>query len=354
MQRRTSHAERVLHLSQSSVRKRFDAYGDIDWEAPELAVDPEDPRWELSAPRTLAGTEWFQRQPAAARARMGLHFRMVQMKMGVEFEAILSQGLLELASSLPNGSPEARYAYHEVIEEAQHSLMFNEMVGRSGLDPRGMPAVHRVLSRRVPRLGRTFPELFFLYVLAGEAPIDYVQRGELARPDRDATHPLLRRLMRIHVTEEARHICFAESYLREHVPRLGAWKRWMLQVHAPMVLAGTARTMLDPSASFVRAYRVPRAVVREAFAHNAEHRQSLVEGTAPVRHLCQELALITPVTAGVWRALGIGPSARPRRQLAAAPPSPPVLAQLAPGYGTLVLPAASTGHAPAPGARGEG
>jgi len=28
--------------------------------------------------------------------------------------------------------------------------------------------------------------------------------------------------MKIHVTEEARHVCFAERYLEEHVPRLGA------------------------------------------------------------------------------------------------------------------------------------
>jgi hypothetical protein len=278
---------------------------------------------------------------------MGLHFRMVQMRMGVEFEAILSQGLLELASSLPNGSPEARYAYHEVIEEAQHSLMFREMVSRSGLDPQGMPALHRALSRRVPKLGRTFPELFFLYVLAGEAPIDYVQRAELARPDRDATHPLLRRVMRIHVTEEARHICFAESYLREHVPKLGRWKRWLLQAHAPMVLAGTARTMLDPSTRFIRAYGIPRPVVREAFTRNPVHLRSLVEGTAPVRRLCQELDLVTPATVGLWRALGIWPSAPARPRLEATPPAPPILAQLAPGYRNLVLPAASPRHVPA-------
>ena len=50
---------------------------------------------------------------------------------------MLKRGLLEFASTLPNGAPEFRYAYHEIIEEAQHSLMFQEFVNRSGFDAAG-------------------------------------------------------------------------------------------------------------------------------------------------------------------------------------------------------------------------
>ena len=55
------------------------------------------------------------------------------MKIGLIFESVLKRGLLEFASTLPNGAPEFRYAYHEVIEEAQHSLMFQEFINRTDL-----------------------------------------------------------------------------------------------------------------------------------------------------------------------------------------------------------------------------
>ena len=56
------------------------------------------------------------------RARIGLHSIAANMKAGLQFESILKRGLLEYAFLLPDHSPEFRYAYHEVIEEAQHSL----------------------------------------------------------------------------------------------------------------------------------------------------------------------------------------------------------------------------------------
>ena len=67
------------------------------------------------------------------RARIGLHMIATFMKIGLQFESVLKRGLLEFALELPNGSPEFRYAYHEVIEEAQHSLMFQEFVNRTRL-----------------------------------------------------------------------------------------------------------------------------------------------------------------------------------------------------------------------------
>ena len=113
-------------------------------------------------------------------------------RIGAEFESILKRGLLEFAARLPAGAPEFRYAYHEVIEEAQHSLMFHEFVGRTGLDVPGMPRLLRLGARQVMRFGRTFPELFFVFVLGGEDPIDHVQRTIL-RSGREI-HPLLRRI----------------------------------------------------------------------------------------------------------------------------------------------------------------
>jgi len=60
-------------------------------------------------------------------------------------------------------------------------------------------------------MSRLFPPLFFVGVLAGEDPVDHLQRLQL-QGDREL-HPLVERIMRIHITEEARHLSFARHLL---------------------------------------------------------------------------------------------------------------------------------------------
>ena len=298
--RRESYAELVGRLSHQSVVKHFDAYADIPWDDPDYRIDPDDPRWELSEDDVLGGTAWYRNQPPGVRARIGLHMYATFMKIGVQFEGILKRGLLDFASRLPNGSPEFRYVYHEVIEEAQHSLMFQEFVNRAGFDIPGLPPLMRFGTRQVIRFARTFPELFFVFVLGGEDPIDHVQR-EMLRSGRPI-HPLLRRIMQIHVTEEARHLCFARHYLKARVPALGPVRRAWLALRAPMILAVMAQVMMRPSGQIVRHYRIPRDVIAEAYARNPRHRAETVEAVRKIRDLFVELGIAWP---WLWRLLGI-------------------------------------------------
>src|SRR5215469_7576153 len=182
----------VRRLSRQSVVKHFDAYADIDWDSDAFRIDPEDPRWQLGPDDVLGATSWYQSQPEGIRSRIGLQMDATFMKIGVLFENVLKRGLLDFASRLPNGAPEFRYCYHEAIEEAQHSLMFQEFVNRTGFDVPGLGRLDRMGSEMVVKLGRKFPELFFIFVLAGEDPIDHVQRQAL-RQDRSRIHPLLLR-----------------------------------------------------------------------------------------------------------------------------------------------------------------
>ncbi len=294
----------VARLSRLSVTKHFDAYADVDWNQ---TIDPEDPVFERDTDDPLGATAWYRALPAPRRARLGLHLIATQVKIGLEFERVLKQGLLEFASTLDLEAPEFRYAYHEVIEETQHSLMFRELLVRFGLPVSGLPWLDRMGARRVVRLGRRFPALFFLFVLGGEEPIDHAQRTVLARGRR--VHPLLERVMKIHVTEEARHICFAREYLRHHVPRLSRTARLSLAVQVPLLLADMARRMLNPARDVVRAYEIPRAVVDEAFTRNPRHQATVAESLADVRALCRELGLVTPLTRPLWRGLGIADAA---------------------------------------------
>ncbi len=301
---REAYPDVLARLSARSVTKRYDAYADVDWDHADNRIDPDDPRFELGEDDPLGSTAWYRALSPAARSRIGLHVTTSMMRIGVEFEGILSRGLLEFAASRPNGSPEFRYAYHEVIEEGQHSLMFQEFVNRTGIDARGLGAFEARGSRRVPPMGRTFPECFFLHVLAGETPIDWIQRQTLAR-DR-AQHPLLRRIMQIHVTEEARHLCFATRFMEEHVPRMSALKRMQLRVYAPFVLAGTVAPMLRVPSDVARAHAIPREVVREAHASTL-HRARIHDGLRAVHQLCERTGLVTRTTERVWNFFGLSP-----------------------------------------------
>jgi hypothetical protein len=307
--KRESYEELVQRLSHQSVVKHFDAYADIPWDDPDYRIDPDDPRWELGPDDSLGGTAWYQAQPAGVRSRIGLHMYATFMKIGVEFESVLKRGLLEYSAKLPNGSPEFRYAYHEVIEEAQHSLMFQEFVNRTGFDLAGLAWWQRIGARQVMRFARTFPELFFVFVLGGEDPIDHVQRTALrsGRP----MHPLLKRIMQIHVTEEARHLCFARHYLKRNTPKLGRFRRFVLSTRAPFILAVMAQLMMQPSNAIVRTYGIPKDVIREAYTHNPAHRAKTLEALHKVRDLLREVGVVTPRSEHLWKWLGIWPAPTP-------------------------------------------
>lgn len=303
--RKESYEHLLGRLSHQSVVKHFDAYADIPWDDPDYQIVHDDPRWERSDDDTLGATDWYKAQPQSVRALIGLHSIVGHMRVGLVFESVLKRGLLEFAMTLPGSAPEFRYSYHEVIEEAQHSLMFNEFIQRSGLEVAPLPSRIQKGSQRVVSLGRTFPELFFIFVLGGEEPIDSSQRKVLG--DRANLHPLIRRVMQIHVTEEARHLCFAKEYLRRQVPRLGRMKMLRLQLAAPVILSEMAKMMMQPPESVIRKYRVPAAVVDEAFTHNAAHKRSVHESLANVRDLCLELGVIDRRSVHLWKRMGIWP-----------------------------------------------
>src|SRR5688500_348775 len=115
-------AKMVGRLSKLSLERRFDAYGDVDWDAPEMQVDPADPRWLPMASDPVAGTEWFRGLTPEQRSRYALYRIAAAMKVGWHFENLLQRGLLTWAFRLPNGAREFRYVHHEVIEESQHTL----------------------------------------------------------------------------------------------------------------------------------------------------------------------------------------------------------------------------------------
>jgi hypothetical protein len=185
--------------------------------------------------------------------------------------------------------------------------MFQEFVNRTGLDVSGLSPLMQRLARGVVLTSRVHLDLFFVFVLGGEEPIDYVQREALRH---GVAHPLAERIMRIHVTEEARHLSFARQYLRRRVPQRSWIRRQELAVEAPFALAVMAQLMLKPPSSLVRQYRIPRSVMTSAYSKNPAYRAHTAASLSKVRTLCDSIGLVTPVSQPIWRALGIWGEAR--------------------------------------------
>ena len=185
--------------------------------------------------------------------------------------------------------------------------MFQEFVNRSGLDVRGHAADIELGARRRDRWVAGSPSCSSSSCWAARTRSTTCS-AELRSGE--PLHPLLERIMRIHVTEEARHLSFARHYLKRNVPapradpagragrRCAARPRLHGRVDAPTFRAD--RRPLPGS---------PKAVLAEAYFDNPEHRAETLASLRKVRRLCDELGLLRPPTAGCGAWSGYGESA---------------------------------------------
>lgn len=308
-----AYVDMLKTLSEGSVRRNFNPYTDIDWDAPEFAVIPDDPRWILPETDPIGRHPWYRAQCTQRQIEIGMWRQANVAKVGLHFESILIRGLMNYVFWVPNGSPEYRYCMHESVEECHHTMMFQEMVNRIGADVPGMPRMLRWLSQFIPLAAGPLPIVFFFGVLAGEEPIDHTQKTVLR--EGKALHPIMERVMAIHVAEEARHISFAHEYLRRRVPNMVRRKRFWLSLHVPVIMRVLCQAIVKPPKSFWKEFDVPRAVKKELFFSSPESEQFLREMFGDVRMLCHDTGLMNPVAKLMWRICKIdGPPSRYRSE----------------------------------------
>jgi hypothetical protein len=224
----------VDRLNKQSAEHHYKAYGDdIAWDDPKFAIRESEAFWQSFADETPFLKVILESLKDKDRSNdLIVHALAHKMKVGIQFENTLQRGLLELANILPNNSSEFRYAHHEIVEESQHSMIFQEFINRSGKDVVGLPAPIMRRTHRIAKMGRTAPNLFMFFVLLGEAPIDYEQKRVLKNEN---LPPIVERIFHIHTSEESRHIGFAAAYLKKNVPELSAWRRYLLGAFLPPI-----------------------------------------------------------------------------------------------------------------------
>lgn len=296
--------ERVEALSRATVRRRFDPYVDIDWDAPENALDEHDPRWELdpdSAP--LAATDWYAQQPLQRRIDMGRWITANTLKVTLQFEMMLIRGVVHYAGKMPNGSPVFQYLLHELIDECNYIQMFQEFVNRTGEDVPGMRRGSRFIGPILGFIGGYANIIHFIGVLCGEQPLHFQQTLQ----HRGAAHvpPLLNKITYIHLAEEARHISFADDLLAQRMQRVTRLKRAWYAILFPFFLRWLIGEMIGPPRTFARQFGVPRKVFKAAFWRSDQSRRMMAESAADVRRVAEDLGLRTTWSRWIWRMLGI-------------------------------------------------
>jgi hypothetical protein len=301
---KNSYLDRVEALSRATTRLRFDPYVDIDWEAPDNALDRNDPRWQLD-PETnpLAATKWYAEQPLQRRIDMGRWITANTLRTTIQFEMMLIRGVVHYSGKLPTGSPEFRYLLHELVDECNHIQMFQEFVNRTGENVPGMRRASRIFGPILGFLGGYISILHFIAILCGEQPLHYQQtlqhRGAANVP------PLLNKITYIHLAEEARHITFADDHLAEQMRKAGWFKRFSCAVAFPILLRWLVGESVGAPRTFARQFGVPRAVFKAAYWRSAESRRIMAESAADVRRVAEDLGLRTVWSRWLWRLLGV-------------------------------------------------
>jgi len=307
-QGRQEYYDALRTLSQASVDQHFEAFRDIAWDDPQMQPSDDDERFVLTDADEIGRHPWYKSLPREEQIRVG-RYRYAQVaKVGRQFEQILIGGVMHHLIGMENGNPEFRYAMHEVTEETHHIQMFQEAVNRLNDEVSGAPRWFVRFAPLITSIGGWFPELFFVGILAGEEPIDHLQKSIMRA---GGSHPLIDRVMQIHIAEEARHIGFAHQYLEHHWPDMGPVKRRVMNVMFPIAMRALCDVIMVPSKADQRAMGIPPEVVKEIWWESAESQKLLRDLFGDVRMLADNLGIRKGAARRVWKALGIdGESSR--------------------------------------------
>ncbi|MFI5625071.1 diiron oxygenase [Nocardioides sp. NPDC051685] len=308
-------------LSQASLDQHFEAFVDIDWDDPANGWVEDDDRLILTEADEIGAHAWYKSLPRERQIQVGAYRYAQISKVGRQFEQILIAGVAHHLIKMEDRNPEFRYAMHEVTEETHHIQMFQEAVNCytawAGIDEiSGMSRFWKNFAPVFTMVGSYFPELFFVGILAGEEPIDHLQKSIMRS---GGSHPLIDRIMQIHIAEEARHIGFAHQYLEHHWPQLGFAKRQVLAALFPVIMRALCDIIMVPSKQAQADMGIPEEVAKEIWWGSEESAKTRRDMFGDVRMLADNMGIRKGPARLVWRLMGIdGGSSRHRSALVSA------------------------------------
>ncbi len=287
---REEFSERLLN---GSVKKSYEPVVDIDWDAP---LDPD--KFFLPPQMiTLYGTPEWEAMSLEQRRELSRQQLVNMLSAGIWFENILNQALLR---GIMHANPTAKathYMLTELGDETRHMVMFGKTIDRIGGIPVRPRLYQRIIINSLPFVFRG-PVLWGA-ALVGEEIFDAMQRQILDDPD---VQPIVRRLMRIHVTEEARHIQFARDGLRTSAPGM-PWYRRVVIANLHGVGGPFYRMLFTLPVQYERS-GLDGTRMRRVARRNPYFRQKCAESFAPLGSFFADVGLMGRLSRRMWRRAG--------------------------------------------------
>lgn len=283
-------AERLIG---GSLRRSYNSLIDIDWDA------PQDPDKFYLPPESLSlyGTPMWDSMTHGQRVNLSREEAANLLSRGVWFENTLNQGLLRAMLHQDPTSAHVHYALTELGDETRHMIMFGRTIAAIGARPYRLSTIQAMTVQAFPFFYRGL----FLYVaaLAGEEILDDAQRRLAHHPD---LQPIMAQVMRIHVTEEARHIRFAREGVRRHIQRAPWWQR-QFSATAGGGGAVVLRKLFSDKRVYERCGLDAREAMRQARSNDVVNskRHEFFES---LHQFLDENGLMNPISRMLWRRSG--------------------------------------------------
>ncbi|WP_231643271.1 AurF N-oxygenase family protein [Mycolicibacterium baixiangningiae] len=288
--RRQEFSERLL---QGSVKKSYAPIVDIDWDA------PFEPDKFFLPPKVVSiyGTPLWDNMTREQRIELSRQELVNTLSAGIWFENILNQALLR---KMMHQDPTAHATHYELTElgdEARHMVMFGKAIAKVGARPVQPKRYQRMIINLLPLTFRG--SLLWVAALVGEEIFDSLQRQMLDDPE---LQPVIQRLMRIHVAEEARHIQFARDGVRRRVPHMRRFtKMWVANINGVGGLF--FRRLFTNPVPYHRVGLDPGQA--RQMARTSRHRREVqVLGFASLAAFLDESGLMGPISRRLWRRSG--------------------------------------------------
>lgn len=288
------HVNRLAELSDRPKVAWRDQIANRPWDLAGIGTDP------LAAWDPLRQVPAYQQFAADPALELPLRRILAFYAVGEDLELILRRGLARIASGLRDDDPAVRYIAHEIIEEAEHTAMFEWFTALAGAHLPRHTSISDVEIRRVSALAGTNPAAFLLYVVCGELMFDRVQKAAISSGD---AHPLIERIDRIHRAEEARHLSFGRMMLGRMLTAADVKLVRRLTYEAPTIARWTAVRVIDMPDSLhtdIGATARDRAQARSEVLASDLCRDAIND----LREFCAEVGLEDGRLDGAWNFTG--------------------------------------------------
>ena len=278
-------------LLKGSVKKSYEPIVDIDWDAP---IDPD--KFYLP-PRlvSLYATPMWDEMTREQQIDLSRQELVNTLSAGIWFENMLNQSLLRTLMHEDPTSRSTHYKLTELGDETRHMIMFGKAIERIGAKPVRPQRLQRMVINAMPLVFQR-GSMLWVAALLGEEIFDSLQRQMMDDPE---LQPMIQRLMRIHVTEEARHIQFARDGARKRVtemPRLNKW--FMANIHG--VGGYFFRYLFTFPVPYARVGLDSQRARKTARASAHRHEMNQV-GFAPLAAFLTEIGLMGRIARRAWK-----------------------------------------------------